>query len=88
MNKKTTVLSFPCQFPIKIVGKAGLAFEGEVMRIIRTHVADLGEGAIEEHPSKGGKYLAMTVTIMATSQVQLDAIYTELSASSQVIMVL
>jgi putative lipoic acid-binding regulatory protein len=88
MDKKTTLFSFPCTFPIKIVGRAGAPFEEEVMRIIRSHVPDVGPGAMEAHLSAGGKYLAMTVTIVAVSQAQLDTIYTELSASSQVVVVL
>ena len=88
MQKKTTALSFPCRFPIKIIGKTDPLFEGEVMRIIRTHVPDLGEGAVQEHESKTGKYLAITVTITAVSQAQIDSIYTELSANSQVMVVL
>jgi putative lipoic acid-binding regulatory protein len=85
---KPSLLSFPCQFPIKIVGKADPEFEGAVMQIMRRHVPDLSEGAVSEHYSKEGKYISMTVTITAASQEQLDAIYLALSADSHVIMAL
>lgn len=87
-DKRSSLLSFPCLFPIKIIGKASPEFEGVVVEIVRKHVPSLGEGAIEEQYSKGGSYISMTVTITATSQAQLDAIYLELTANSQVMMVL
>lgn len=70
------------------MGKANPEFEGAVMQIIRKHVPDLGEGAVSEHYSKENKYVSMTVTIVATSQEQLDAIYRELTADSRVMVVL
>jgi putative lipoic acid-binding regulatory protein len=39
-------------------------------------------------PSSGGKYLAVTVNIVATSQDQIDAIYSDLTGSQQVLMAL
>lgn len=85
---RSTLLSFPCEFPIKIVGKASSELEASVMRIMKQHVPDLSEGAVKEHYSKEGKYLSMTVTITATSQAQLDTIYRELTADSHVMVVL
>ena len=87
-DPKPSLLTFPCEFPIKVMGKADPAFEGAVMQIMRKHVPDLGEGAIKEHYSKEGKYVSMTVVITATSQEQLDTIYRELTADSHVIVVL
>jgi len=87
-DNKPSLLSFPCEFPIKVMGKADPALEGAVMQIMRKHVPDLSEGAVVEHYSKGGKYLSMTVTIMATSQEQLDTIYLELTADRRVMVVL
>lgn len=83
-----TLLTFPCAFPIKIIGEANPSFEAVVMQILRAQVPDLGEGAVEIQESKGGKYKAMRVTIQATSQAQLDAIYTALSADKHVMVVL
>jgi len=84
----TSVLTFPCEFPIKIMGKADLAFQGIVLQIVRKHFPQLGEAAVTTHYSKHNKYLAMTVTIQANSQEQLDAIYRELNAQDEVLMVL
>jgi putative lipoic acid-binding regulatory protein len=87
-NKEETVFEFPCEFPIKVMGKATDEFEIEVAQIIRKHVNDLGESAIKRRESTKSNYAALTVTITATSREQLDAIYIDLTASEHVIMAL
>ncbi|MBI5461225.1 MAG: DUF493 domain-containing protein [Gammaproteobacteria bacterium] len=83
-----SALQFPCDFPIKVVGHHHADFETQVVSLVRQHVSDLGEGAVRSRPSQGDKYLAVTVTVRATSQEQLDAIYRALSGWDQVLMVL
>ena len=87
-DNKQTLLEFPCDFPIKIVGLSTEEFEKAIYTIINKHVADLTEGCIKTRLSKDGKYLAITVTITATSQEHLDAIYIDLSGCEHVIMAL
>ena len=68
-----SLFEFPCQFPIKVMGKTGQEFE---------------EPAITRRASAKSNYTALTVTITATSRKQLDAIYMDLTASDLVIMAL
>lgn len=81
-----TLLEFPCQFPIKVMGKANDEFELAVLDIFRRHVPDLAENAIKQRASGKGNYLAITVIVNATSKTQLDAIYMDLSACEHVAM--
>ena len=83
-----TLLEFPCQFAIKAMGKNNLEFDLLVIDIVRRHVPDLYEQAVSARPSKDGNYLAVTVTIQASSKQQLDAIYQDLSDHPQVLMAL
>lgn len=83
-----TLLEFPCEFPIKIMGKGEIEFDLLVLELIRPHVEQLEPTAIKSRPSKNGNYIAVTVTITATSKPQLDAIYQSLSAHPQVLMAL
>jgi uncharacterized protein len=83
-----SILQFPCAFPIKALGLAAADFDALVVQIVARHAHDLGEGAVTTRSSRGGKYLAVTVTITARSQAQLDAIYSELSAHERVVMAL
>jgi putative lipoic acid-binding regulatory protein len=84
----TSLLEFPCQFPIKAMGKAGADFDAHVVEIVRRHVPDLAEGAVRLQPSRNGNYVSVTVTFEASSQQQLDALYRELSGSERTLMVL
>lgn len=88
MDEKTTLLTFPCQFPIKIVGLASEEFEKAVYQVIHTHVPNLTKGALQNRLSKDAKYLAITANIEATSQAQLDAIYTDLGKVPGLVMCL
>ncbi len=86
MSEEETLLEFPCEFSIKAMGVATPEFDALVAEIVRQHAPDLGEGAIRTRPSSGGKYLAVTVTINATSKEQLDAIYQALTDHKLVLM--
>ena len=81
-------LTFPCEFPIKAFGMASDEFDALVTGIVRKYAPDLGEHAVNSRPSREGRYVAVTVTVRATSRAQLDDIYRELSACEQVIMAL
>lgn len=84
----SSLLEFPCEFPIKIIGKAGCDLDAIVYGLIHPHVPDLGEGAIRSRLSKQGRYQSVTVTITAHSRAQLDEIYLALTASEHVLMAL
>ncbi len=89
MTEKTdSLFLFPCEFLIKVFGNASDQFELEVLTIIRKHVDDLREDALASRPSKDGKYLALTIKIMAQDRAQLDAIYRDLSSNPHVLMAL
>jgi len=87
-TSEQTAFKFPCEFPIKAMGHAADDFDLVVMSIVRRHAPAVGEGAVASRASANGKYLAVTVTIEATSRAQLDAIYQDLVASERVLMAL
>ncbi len=82
------LLIFPCEFPIKVFGAAIPEFATAVAQIIRKHIPDFDTSTFNIRPSKGKRYQAITLTITATSQTQLDTIYLELSAHELIIMTL
>ena len=87
-DTRKSALEFPCQFPVKAIGRDNDEFEAIVTEIIRRHVPDLSDDAVTTRSSSGGKYLSVTATFIAESQEQLDAMYYELSSHEQVLMVL
>jgi len=88
MTREESLLQFPCSFPIKAMGRAEADFDALVVEIVRRHVPNLMESAVVTHPSKGGKWVSVTVTIQATSREQLDAIYQALTDHDKVVMAL
>jgi putative lipoic acid-binding regulatory protein len=87
-EERLGLFEFPCQFPIKAMGKAEIEFDLLVIDIIAQYVDELSADAVKTRPSKNGKYLSVTVTIEATSQQQLDDIYQQLSDHPRVLMAL
>jgi len=81
-----TPFEFPCQFPIKAMGKNIPDLDAIVVAIIRRHVDDLSENAVKTRASSGGKFISITVEIEAQSKAQLDAIYTDIAACPDIIM--
>lgn len=81
-------LKFPCQFPIKAMGKSDCNLDLIVVEIIRKHAPDLSEGAVYNRDSSQGNYTSVTVVVNATSRMQLDAIYQDLVDCEAVIMAL
>lgn len=87
-NGEETLLEFPCDYPVKAMGKTHPQLDNIVVEIIRKHAGDITEGAVTSKQSSGGKYTSITVVIEATSKKQLDAIYQELSSHDAVKYVL
>jgi uncharacterized protein len=88
MSETESPLQFPCEFPIKAMGKNGCNLDMVVVEIVRRHVPDLTEGAVHSRASTQGNYVSVTVVVNATSRAQLDAIYQDLVACETVIMAL
>jgi putative lipoic acid-binding regulatory protein len=85
---EATLLEFPCDFPIKVMGPATEEFRSLVLGILSKHFGAVLPERIEERPSRGGRYLGITVTVVAESKAQLDAAYGDLTACSQVLVAL
>jgi len=88
MAGEDSLLEFPCDFPIKVMGKSEENFDALVVGIVRKHCPDLLEGAVKSRLSREGNYVSVTVTIQAESRNQLDNIYMDLTAHEKVLMAL
>ena len=88
MHEYDEILAFPCDFPIKAMGRAEQDFDLLVVGIIRRHHPDLGEGAVKTRLSRGGKFVSVTVTIRAETRSQLDNIYLDLTSHDRVLVAL
>jgi len=87
-NDTDELFNFPCQFPIKIMGRCDCELESLVVEVVNRHVTNLAENAVSTRPSGKGNFMSVTVTITATSREQIDNIYLELTARDEVLMAL
>lgn len=87
-SEPPSLLTFPCVFPMKVVGRREDGFAQTVSEIVLRHATDFRPQTMEMRSSKNGRYLSLTVTINAKSREQLDALYSELSKHPMVMMVL
>ena len=87
-TRKESLLEFPCDFPIKIMGKAHPEFKDTIFKVVAVHDNEIDVEKIEERASSGGTYTGLTSTVRATSQEQLDNIYRALTGHPMVKVVL
>ncbi|HJV92335.1 MAG TPA: DUF493 domain-containing protein [Azonexus sp.] len=85
---KDTLLEFPCDFPLKIMGKAEDELAQVVLEIVTLHAPDFDGTTMEMRASSGGNYVSLTCTVVARSKPQLDALYTDLSGHPLIKVVL
>jgi putative lipoic acid-binding regulatory protein len=85
---EASLIDYPLDFPIKVMGKNAPGFAQAVTAIVLRHAPDFDPQTVEMRPSRKSTYLGLTFTIRATSREQLDALYTELSVHPMVAMVL
>ena len=83
-----SLLKFPCDYPIKVVGINNETFEIEVLQTVRTYFPNLAEGCLQIKKSKESKYISMTIQLYVESQSQLDALYGELHNLQSVLFTL
>jgi putative lipoic acid-binding regulatory protein len=88
MTSLPTLIDYPCEFPIKIMGKDEQDFTKSILMIVHRHVPSFDDKNIETRLSKKNKYLSLTCTVYVISQSQLDALYQELCDHPMVLMVL
>ncbi|MCP1672971.1 putative lipoic acid-binding regulatory protein [Natronocella acetinitrilica] len=87
-DDRETLLEFPCEFPVKAMGRADEDFVLRVVELVREHVPDLDESRVATSASRRGNYVSVTITFTAISQAQIDAVYLALNADDQVVMTL
>jgi putative lipoic acid-binding regulatory protein len=77
---------FPCDFPIKVMGRDTEPFRSMTLAIVERHAGPLAPTRISERRSTKGNFLALTYTIEARDRAQLDAIYRDLTSSGVVLV--
>ncbi|ACT51778.1 HP0495 family protein [Methylovorus glucosotrophus] len=88
MADQDTLIEFPCDFPIKVMGETHENFSDTVVDVIRVHAPEFDATRVEMRASSGGRYISLTCYVYVTSKPQLDDIYRALTSHPSVKVVL
>lgn len=90
MNRplKDSLIVYPCDFPIKVMGRAHDDFLAAVTALVLRFDPGFDPETIELRPSSSGHYLGLTLTVHVESRAQLDALYGALHGHTLVSVVL
>jgi uncharacterized protein len=83
-----SVLDYPVDFPIKIMGRREPRLVQTIVDIVKRHAPQFDPATVQMRLSKKSNYLSVTCVVRATSREQLDALYGELCDNPAVMMVL
>lgn len=83
-----SLIEYPCDFPIKVMGKAHPEFTQTLTAVVLQYDPGFDAATVEMRASKGGNYLSVTFTVRATSREQLDSLYRALHGHPLVSVVL
>lgn len=81
-----SLMEFPCDFPLKIMGRDTPEFHQIVRALVERHSGPVADDAIQTAVSRNGRFVSITITVSATSKEQLDAIYRDLTAHDDILM--
>ena len=85
---KSTLLEFPSEFHIKVMGRHDSDLRALTQTIVERHAGPVLDSKVRVRTSGDGNFLAVTYVVLAQSREQLDAIYRELTACKSVLMAL
>jgi putative lipoic acid-binding regulatory protein len=81
-------ITFPCDYPIKVVGDAAPDFAATVCQVVTRHDPLVDITGMQVVPSRNGRYQSVRLTLRATGEEQLKALFIDLKATGRVHMVL
>ena len=83
-----SLIDFPCDFPVKVMGAAIPEFHTVIANIAAKHDSEFNPDETTNNVSKTGKYVSLTLNIHAKDKPQLDALYIDLTNNELVLWAL
>ncbi|MFM7531072.1 MAG: YbeD family protein [Rubrivivax sp.] len=87
-SDETSLITYPCAFPIKVMGAHVEGFVAAVVQVAQRFDPGFDPATVQTRPSRAGNWLGVTITVTATSRAQLDELYRTLSTHPMVRVVL
>ena len=88
MDPKESLIEYPSDFPIKVMGPTHDAFAATIVEVVTGFDPTFHHGRMEVRPSGKGNYTGLTCIVRATSRAQLDDLYRALAAHPMVKIVM
>ena len=82
--ERDSLVQYPCDFPIKVIGLHHPDFLITKVALAQNFDPAFDGSNVELRPSKGDKYLGITLNFRATSRAQLDGLYLALTGHPMV----
>ncbi len=86
--EEESLIDFPCEFAIKVMGAALPEFHACIETIAKKHDPEFISDETKQKVSKTGKYVSLTLNVHAKDKAQLDAIYQDLTDNELVLWAL
>ena len=81
-------LTFPCDYPIKVMARAHPALRAHVDAIVERHAGPIDLTTVVERPSAQHHFVGLTYVIRARSEAQITELFQALKQVSEVLLVL
>jgi putative lipoic acid-binding regulatory protein len=88
VDEPTSLLQFPTEYPIKVVGRPSDEFRARVHAIMLRHVPLVEADQVTERLSENANFVSISYMIRAESREQIVALATELKACEGVLMII
>lgn len=88
MHSEPPKIEFPCDYPIKVLGRSGDDLMEVIVAVFEQHAPGFDRRAVSVRASSKGTFTAITIVITATGPEQLAALHEDLLATGRVQMVL
>ncbi len=83
-EQSDSLLQYPCEIAVKAMGRNAPDLQDLVVDIVARHVGAVLPAQVSTRLSRNGNFLSVTVTVMAQSRAQMDALYHALTAHERI----
>ena len=87
-DTEDTTISFPCDYPIKVVGDVRPEFHDEVFRVVERHDPTMTTDRVTQRTSRKGNFISISFMLVARSETQLKELFEDLKQIEAVRLVL
>lgn len=87
MNDEVRI-TYPCDYPIKVVGDVRANFHEEVYEVVARHDPTMTADRISQRTSRKGNFISISFMLVAESEEQIESLFVELKQIESVRLVL